>query len=132
MSADIKKKVLAVKVRKEDRDSLQFLWRNNLIENPQEYRMTSLIFGAASSPCIVIYIRNRNASEFKMSTRMGAKQYDQIVDDFLKSFDTIEEAKRVSKQVDEVHHKVAFELRGWASNKVVVLNEMFDTSNDDV
>ncbi|GBP06863.1 hypothetical protein EVAR_62946_1 [Eumeta japonica] len=43
VSADIKEMFLRVKIREEDRDSLRFLWRNNMHENPQEYRMTSLI-----------------------------------------------------------------------------------------
>ncbi|GBP10058.1 hypothetical protein EVAR_77495_1 [Eumeta japonica] len=66
VSADIKEMFLWVKIREEDRDSLRFLWRNNMNENPQDYRMTSLIFGAASSPCTAIYIKNRNASEFEL------------------------------------------------------------------
>ncbi|GBP19150.1 hypothetical protein EVAR_83463_1 [Eumeta japonica] len=117
----------------EDRDSLRFLWRNNMNENPQEYRMTSLIFGAASSPCTAIYIKNRNASEFELEYPEACKaiRLDHYVDDFLKSFNSIEEAKRVSKQVYEIHRKAAFELRGWASNEIEVLNEMPDTRNDD-
>ncbi|GBP48181.1 hypothetical protein EVAR_27567_1 [Eumeta japonica] len=133
VSADIKEMFLRVKIRKEDRDSLRFLWRNNMNENPQEYRMTSLIFGAASSPCTAIYIKNRNASEFELEYPEACKaiRLDHYVDDFLKSFNSIEEAKRVSKQVYEIHRKAAFELRGWASNEIEVLNEMPDTRNDD-
>ncbi|GBP13775.1 hypothetical protein EVAR_91802_1 [Eumeta japonica] len=123
---------LRVKIREEDRDSLRFLWRNNMNENPQEYRMTSLIFGAASSP-VLIYIKNRNASEFELEYPEACKaiRLDHYVDDFLKSFNSIEEARRVSKQVYEIHRKAAFELRGWASNEIEVLNEMPDTRNDD-
>ncbi|GBP67850.1 hypothetical protein EVAR_86676_1 [Eumeta japonica] len=93
VSADIKEMFLRVKIRK-DRDSLRFLWRNNMHENPQEYRMTSLIFGAASSPCTAIYIKNRNASEFELEYPEACKaiRLDHYVDDFLKSFNSIEEA----------------------------------------
>ncbi|GBP04579.1 hypothetical protein EVAR_98945_1 [Eumeta japonica] len=35
-----------VKIREEDRDSLRFLWRENENEEPKEFRMNSLIFGA--------------------------------------------------------------------------------------
>ncbi|GBP87195.1 hypothetical protein EVAR_64645_1 [Eumeta japonica] len=45
VSADIKEMFLRVKIRKEDRDSLHLA--NYCNENPQEYRMTSLDFGAA-------------------------------------------------------------------------------------
>ncbi|GBP97898.1 hypothetical protein EVAR_90788_1, partial [Eumeta japonica] len=35
VSADIKEIFLQVKIKDEDRDSLRFLWRNNMNENPQ-------------------------------------------------------------------------------------------------
>ncbi|GBP22936.1 hypothetical protein EVAR_95336_1 [Eumeta japonica] len=76
VSADIKEMFLRVKIRKEDRDSLRFLWRNNMHENPQEYRMTSLIFGAASSPCTAIYIKIATPQNLNLSTRRRAKRYD--------------------------------------------------------
>ncbi|GBP68573.1 hypothetical protein EVAR_46913_1 [Eumeta japonica] len=75
VSADIKEMFLRVKIRK-DRDSLRFLWRNNMHENPQEYRMTSLIFGAASSPCTAIYIKIATPQNLNLSTRRRAKRYD--------------------------------------------------------
>ncbi|GBP67619.1 hypothetical protein EVAR_98673_1 [Eumeta japonica] len=76
VSADIKEMFLRVKIREEDRDSLRFLWRNNMNENPQEYRMTSLIFGAASSPCTAIYIKIATPQNLNLSTRRRAKRYD--------------------------------------------------------
>ncbi|GBP48091.1 hypothetical protein EVAR_74596_1 [Eumeta japonica] len=76
VSADIKEMFLRVKIREEDRDSLRFLWRNNMHENPQEYRMTSLIFGAASSPCTAIYIKIATPQNLNLSTRRRAKRYD--------------------------------------------------------
>ncbi|GBP54925.1 hypothetical protein EVAR_29767_1 [Eumeta japonica] len=95
--------------------------------------MTLLIFGAASSPCTAIFIKNRNASGFELEYPEACKtiRLDHYVDDFLKGFDSIEEAKRVSKQVYEVHLKAAFELRVWASNKIEILNEMFVTQNNE-
>ncbi|GBP28307.1 hypothetical protein EVAR_11767_1 [Eumeta japonica] len=94
--------------------------------------MTSLI----SAPPHRLYCdlhQNRNASEFELEYPEACKaiRLDHYVDDFLKSFNSIEEAKRVSKQVYEIHRKAAFELRGWASNEIEVLNEMPDTRNDD-
>ncbi|GBP89435.1 hypothetical protein EVAR_89139_1 [Eumeta japonica] len=77
VSADIKEMFLRVKIREEDRDSLRFLWRNNMHENPQEYRMTSLIFGAASS-FLVLRSTSKIATpqNLNLSTRRRAKRYD--------------------------------------------------------
>ncbi|GBP52135.1 hypothetical protein EVAR_21266_1 [Eumeta japonica] len=59
VSADIKEMFLRVKIREEDRDSLRFLWRNNMHENPQEYRMTSLI----SAPPHRLVLRSTSKSQ---------------------------------------------------------------------
>ncbi|GBO99072.1 hypothetical protein EVAR_417_1 [Eumeta japonica] len=46
-------------------ETARFLWRNNMHENPQEYRMTSLIFGAASS----LWDINNDALGFNLGLR---------------------------------------------------------------
>ncbi|GBP98062.1 hypothetical protein EVAR_98498_1 [Eumeta japonica] len=113
----------------EDRDSLRFLWRNNMNENPND--VTDFRRRLIALYCDLH--QNRNASEFELEYPEACKaiRLDHYVDDFLKSFNSIEEARRVSKQVYEIHRKAAFELRGWASNEIEVLNEMPDTRNDD-
>ncbi|GBP93726.1 hypothetical protein EVAR_84677_1 [Eumeta japonica] len=76
VSADIKEMFLRVKIREEDRDSLRFLWRNNMNENPQEYRMTSLI----SAPPHRLVLRSTSKiatpQNLNLSTRRRAKRYD--------------------------------------------------------
>ncbi|XP_059048555.1 uncharacterized protein LOC131843818 [Achroia grisella] len=73
VSADIKEMFMQVKIKKEDRDALRFLWRGDRREgDPHEYRMTSLIFGATSSPCTALgwASNNRNTiDEFIASER---------------------------------------------------------------
>ncbi|GBP54803.1 hypothetical protein EVAR_87876_1 [Eumeta japonica] len=93
---------LRVKIRKEDRDRLRFLKQNNCNENSQEHRMTSFIFDAASSACTVIYIKNCDVTEFEHELPEACKAVRLDVRDFLKTFYTIAEAKRVSKEVYEI------------------------------
>ncbi|XP_047990706.1 uncharacterized protein LOC125229808 [Leguminivora glycinivorella] len=45
------------------------------------------------------------------------------MDDYLQSFPSIEEAKRVSSEVNHVHKKARFELRGWATNEPEVIGK---------
>ncbi|GBP95617.1 hypothetical protein EVAR_57022_1 [Eumeta japonica] len=94
--------------QKEDRDSYDSCGEITCNENPQEYRNDVTDFGAASSFCTAIYIKNRNASEFELEYPEACKaiRLDHYVDD-LKSFNSIEEARRVSKQVYEIHRKAA-------------------------
>ncbi|XP_064468683.1 uncharacterized protein LOC135382942 [Ornithodoros turicata] len=59
LTADIRKAYLQILIRPEDRDALRFLWPEDLPcpENPcpqiQEWRMTRVPFGAASSPFLL-------------------------------------------------------------------------------
>ncbi|XP_026730254.1 uncharacterized protein LOC113495628 [Trichoplusia ni] len=66
--ADIQDMFLRVKVKEDDRDCLRFLWRGSRgTGKPEEYRMSSIIFGAASSPATAIYVMNKNAEDFKIT-----------------------------------------------------------------
>ncbi|XP_026745719.1 uncharacterized protein LOC113507066, partial [Trichoplusia ni] len=55
-------------IKEEDRNCLRFLWRGSRgTGKPEEYRMSSIIFGAASSPATAIYVMNKNAEDFKIT-----------------------------------------------------------------
>jgi hypothetical protein len=119
LSADIKEMFMQVKIREEDRDALRFLWRGDRREGaPEEYRMTSVIFGATSSPCTALFVKNKNAGEYKDEYPEAARAIEKnhYMDDYIQSFPTPEEARRVAREVDYVHRQAGFELRGWASN----------------
>ncbi|CAK1544168.1 unnamed protein product [Leptosia nina] len=87
IAADIKEMFLQVKIREEDRDSLRFLWRDNEKAPVKEYRMTSVIFGAASSPCTAIYVKNKNAQEYQEEFPEAARAIERnhYMDDYLQS-----------------------------------------------
>ncbi|GBP40475.1 hypothetical protein EVAR_25329_1 [Eumeta japonica] len=58
---------MLTKLKPEDRDALRYLWCDDKRgdEKPTEYRMTSLIFGATSSPVTSICINNFNAEKYR-------------------------------------------------------------------
>lgn len=116
--ADIKEMFLQIKIREEDRDSLRFLWSQKPQDRVKEYRMTSVIFGAKSSPAIAIFVKNKNAEEHadQYPEAYAAIVRNHYMDDFLKSFKNREEARKVAEEVDHVHKLAGFQLRGWASN----------------
>nr|AAQ09229.1 polyprotein [Antheraea mylitta] len=123
--ADIKEMFLQIKIREQDRDSLRFLWRGeDRASKPREYRMTSVIFGAASSPATAIFVKNRNAEEHQASHPEAVKAIvrNHYMDDYLQSFATIEEAIDTAATVDSIHKEAGFELRQWASNEQRVLD----------
>ncbi|KAJ8706879.1 hypothetical protein PYW07_012957 [Mythimna separata] len=132
--ADIHDMFLRVNVRKEDRDSLRFLWRGSRrTGKPEEYKMSSIIFRAASSPATAIYIMNKNAEEFKKTHPEAVKAINRnhYMDDYLQSFASTAEAKKISKEVRDIHARANFHLKGWASNNLAVLSEVEDTNKED-
>lgn len=127
--ADIKEMFLQIKIIDSDRDSLRFLWRGEDREGPpQEYRMTSLIFGAASSPCTAIYVKNKNADDHGLEHPEVAKATVRnfYMDDYLGSFDDANKAKQVINAMHKVHLNASFELRGYASNLPEVISDVTD------
>lgn len=122
--ADIKEMFLRIRIREEDRDSLRFLWRGeDRRTKPKEYRMKSVIFGAASSPATAIFVKNMNAKNQEKEHPEAARAIvrNHYMDDYLQSFTTAEEAAKVADEVNKVHQAAGFELHQWASNEEKVL-----------
>ena len=62
LTADIREMFPQVKIIETDRDAQRFLWRDNPNDDIKIYRMSSMIFGAASSPFTALYIKNKKRS----------------------------------------------------------------------
>ncbi|CAK1547419.1 unnamed protein product [Leptosia nina] len=126
VAADIKEMFLQVRIKPEDRDSLRFLWRENDNDPIREYRMTSVVFGAASSPCSAIYAKNKNAEDWSQMYPEAATAIvrNHYMDDYLQSFHDVSKGQEIAHQVNEVHLKAHFELRGWASNHEGLLRHL--------
>ncbi|CAH2099681.1 unnamed protein product [Euphydryas editha] len=99
---------MQVKLRPQDRDALRYLWKNDRRDDqpPEEYRMTSLIFGASCSPSTVIYMKDLNAKEHEASHPEAAAAIinNHYVDDYLDSFRTIEEATYTGKPTTNLNN----------------------------
>ncbi|XP_059048268.1 uncharacterized protein LOC131843613 [Achroia grisella] len=118
---------LQIKIREEDRAAQQFLWRgDDRINPPQKYVMTSMIFGARSSPFIAHSVRDRNAAERREShpSAYTAITRNHYMDDWVDSFDSEEEAARAIREVVEVHGGIGFTLAGWNTNRPSLLENV--------
>ncbi|KAL0839890.1 hypothetical protein ABMA28_016513 [Loxostege sticticalis] len=126
VSADITEMFLQVKIRPEDRDALRYLWRTDRDAPPTEYRMTSLIFGATSSPATAIYVKDRNAREAAETHPEAAEAIERnhYMDDYIQSFETEEQAVKIAREVRDIHLQAHFELRKWTSNSDTVLQQL--------
>ncbi|KAL0859420.1 hypothetical protein ABMA27_010599 [Loxostege sticticalis] len=132
VTADIAEMFMQVKIREEDRDALRYLWRGeNREQQPTEYRMTSLIFGATSSPATAIYVKNINAEKYKLThpAAYEAIVKNHYVDDYLQSFKNLEEAKKISQKVRDIQKEAHYDLKKWTSNCTELI-AMLDENNE--
>ena len=134
VKADIKDMFLKIKIRPEDRDAQRFLWRGkDRSLKPKEYAMSSLIFGAKSSPCAALYIKNKNAALFLSQYPATAISLTEncYMDDFLDSCISLEEiSRRVSESI-EINANANWQMHGWASNVESILENANLTNNSE-
>ena len=85
--------------------------------------MTCLVFGANSSPCSAIYIKDTNVKVFAAEKPVASRSIinNSYVDDFLSSSETAEEASHVIRDVIEINSHANFAMHGWASNESSIL-----------
>ena len=126
--ADIQGMFHQVKVRKEDQDSLRFLWWNNgLDETPEEYAMTVHVFGATDSPCAanstLIRVAEDHRNEYDPSTIVTMKS-NFYVDDVFKSLPSPKAAIRMAQQLIDLCARGGFKLTKFVSNDLQVLAEI--------
>lgn len=126
LSCDIEGMFNQVRVREDHRNFLQFLWweNGNTNKEPREYRMTTHLFGATSSPGCVNYALKATADEFGPQISMEAAHFVKrnfYVDDGLTSVKTKEEALRLALDTHKLCEMGGFNLHKFVSNNEEVL-----------
>ena len=124
-NADIKGFFYQVGVDEYDRYVLKFYWyENDDLIKPCAFMIVVHPFGTKSSPMVATYVLRHhalvNAEEF------GPEVVDAIlncfyVDDFLRSFPTIEAAKRMHVELTAALKKGGFDLVKWKANHPDIL-----------
>ncbi|XP_063629855.1 uncharacterized protein LOC134801251 [Cydia splendana] len=118
LTGDIREMFPQVKIRAEDRDAQRFLWRDSPKDPIMTYRMSSMIFGAASSPFTAIYIKNKNAVEWQERFPDAAQAIiaDHYMDDCIVSLNCVDKAAKLAAEITNIHKHAGFEMRSWTSN----------------
>ena len=127
VKGDIRDMYMRVGVREPDRGALRFLWRAaDRKGHPRTYEMTRLVFGANSSPCSALYVRNANATDFEQERPEAARSIIQnsYVDDYISSCKSIAEARALVGDVIYINARGNFPMHGWASNSEGALKDI--------
>ncbi|XP_061714619.1 uncharacterized protein LOC133523124 [Cydia pomonella] len=124
LNADIREMFPQIKIIEKDRDAQRFLWRDTPSEPVRTFRMSSMIFGAASSPFTAIHIKNKNALEWQETYPEAARVIidDHYMDDCITSLDEIDKAAKLAADIYTVHAHAGFEMRSWTSNSPSALS----------
>lgn len=128
IAGDIDQMFLQVKIQKQDRPALSFLWRNMECNRPPDtFEMTRAIFGAKCSPAIASYvllkaIRNHRDGDYQWTADQLAKQF--YMDDYLASEESAESAALLLRTVTRLAANGGFQLRKWMSNSTDVLSSV--------
>ncbi|XP_064469857.1 uncharacterized protein LOC135384591 [Ornithodoros turicata] len=128
LTADIRKAYLQILIRPEDRDALRFLRVSDLpsASNPypplQEWRMTRVPFGAASSPFLLAatlqhHFRSVSHRYPATAARLSTSCY---VDDLVVGCRDVAEAQTFYKDTRAILQEAGMDIRKWASNSPVL------------
>lgn len=124
---DIREMFLQIRIRKEDRCAHMFLWRGtDRDRDPDTYEMISMTFGSASSPFTAQYVMRKNALKYQSVHLSAVKAIlnNHYVDDYLDSFDDVEEGMDCIKNVSLIQEKCGFQIRNWCSNNSSVIRNL--------
>ncbi|XP_062714026.1 uncharacterized protein LOC134290833 [Aedes albopictus] len=126
VTGDIREMFHQIKIRKEDQQSQRFLWREHPSDSPLVYIMEVATFGSTCSPASAQFVKNLNATEYAdQFPRAAAAIHDNhYVDDYLDSFQTIEDAIQVVQEVQSVRAMGGFEIRNILSNSTEVIQRI--------
>ncbi|XP_067949641.1 uncharacterized protein [Watersipora subatra] len=124
ISCDIEKMFYNFFVTTDHRDFLHFLWKdaNDIMANPQEYRMTRQLFGATSPGVATIALR-KIAKEYEEEMPIASNFIleDFYVDDSITSVDTVEEAANLIQSAIEICRRANLRLHKFLTNNREVL-----------
>ena len=83
-------------------------------------------YGAVSSPFVCTHILRRAAKDFSQQYPEAAQRIlsNFYVDNYLDSFNTVEEATAVCQQLMELHKKAGFPLTQWLSSSRELLSSL--------
>ena len=124
--ADVSRMYRAIELTKSDRDLHRFVWIRNPKDPLLDYHMTRVTFGVSASSFATNMSVKQNALDFAMDYPLAVDAVNRAfyVDDGLTGADSIEEAIKLQRQLQDLFSHGGFLLRKWNSNDQVVLQHI--------
>lgn len=126
VSADIREMFHQVRVRDADKDAQRFLWWTPGEQRPRELRLEVMTFGATCSPTTAQYVMKQHAKKFQAAKGGAVHEilHNYYVDDELSSFNTVEEALAVMRDVVDIQKQAGFDLLKFMSSHPRVVESL--------
>lgn len=125
-SADIAKMYRQVILHPKDRDFHCILWREDPTLDVQEYRMTTVTFGVASSAYhaqrVLIKLADDEGEKYPIASEIAKR--DLYMDDCLSGAADLSSAMKKQQELVDMLERGGFNLRKWSSNNVKLLKAL--------
>ncbi|XP_066261278.1 uncharacterized protein [Euwallacea similis] len=133
LSADIKMMYRCIKIHEEERNFQKILWRPNLNDPINVYKLNTVTYGTSSAPfqatrCL-IELAERNKDRYPRTAEIIKRSF--YMDDLLVSIDSEIEAFQIYRELDDILSQANFKLRKWSSNSSIVLNSILQANSNE-
>ena len=120
VTGDISKMYHRVLIPQLDQHVHRYLWRNmETSREPDTYVKTVLTFGDKPAPAMAQIALRKTADQAKTLYPEAAQvlKNNTYMDDICDSVRTVQQAKRLTTELDEMLKKGGFQVKGWLSNR---------------
>ena len=133
ITADIEKAFLQIEINEADRDTLRFLWYDD-IDKPDpsivQFRYRRLLFGLSCSPALLGQTIRHHVGKFEDQSPEVVKLLSRLyADDLSCGAENREEGLEIYRQAKEIMAKGGFNLRKWNTNDKILLEEITSLEN---
>ncbi|UYV78853.1 hypothetical protein LAZ67_17000006, partial [Cordylochernes scorpioides] len=129
ISADITKMYRQILVHPEDTPYQRIIWRDESGQGLKEYELKPLTYGTSCAPFLAIRVLKQLAhdEQIRFPTAEAILKSDFYVDDLLTGCETVENGRKLIRELDQLLQAGGFKLRQWTSNKPTVLDKLQET-----
>ncbi|UYV81320.1 hypothetical protein LAZ67_20000761 [Cordylochernes scorpioides] len=129
ISADITKMYRQILVHPEDTPYQRIIWRDESGQGLKEYELKTLTYGTSCAPFLAIRVLKQLAhdEQIRFPTAEAILKSDFYVDDLLTGCETVENGRKLIRELDQLLQAGGFKLQQWASNKPTIMDTLQET-----